>query len=286
MRNPLLRGSDDEIVSNGRVNFCHSAVPARPPCPDGKIAVLMSSGARVTANATELETALQAWLPRADAGDFVAMAYVALILHLSGRTSRGAANNWLRRAMVSDDPEFLINLGEELVIGTAIYRDLQAARDCFDRAQIRSELMGSYALARFTICNDRKQALECLERAAALDHVPSRQQLNWLLLPKRGLRRKLLALQYFPGLLTQMVRVSTGRAVRRNWWRYKDVFTGEEPGMDAELGPDRRYHFPWARPSTLVSFATVCAKGESLTLRRGAIDAAALTSHLFSERVP
>ncbi len=235
--------------------------------------------APVTASASELEAALQAWLPRAGAGDFVAMAYVAFVLHLAGTSSHEEVNNWLRRAMVSDEPEFLINLGEELVIGTAVYRDLQLAKDCFDRALVRSELMGAYALARFTISSDRKHSLGYLERAAAQGHIPSRHLLNSLLLPRKGLRRRLLALRYLPGLIGQAQRVFRGQAVPLHWWRYKDVFGGEA-SIQAELGDDRRYHFPWARPSSLAVFAAVCAKGEAPTLGRGAIDAVALMPQL------
>ena len=208
------------------------------------------------------------------------MAYVAIILHLAGGSPREEVNNWLRRAMVSDAPEFLINLGEELVIGTAIYRDLQLAKDCFDHARIRSELMGSYAMAQLMISNDRKHSLQCLERAAALGHIPSRHLLNSLLLPRKGLRRLLLALRYLPGLIRQTQRVFRGQAVPLHWWRYKDVFPGGDVSIQAELGDDRHYDFPWARPSSLSSFAAVCTKGEAPTLSRGVIDATALWNRL------
>jgi hypothetical protein len=223
-------------------------------------------------------------MPRGEAGDFVAMAYVAIVLYLSSPTSREASNKWLRRAMVSDDAEFLINLGEELVIGTAIHRDLDAAQDCFDRAVTYSELMGSYEIARFRLWRDRTLGFRSLERAAALGHVPSEQLLAILALPKRGLRRGILALGHIPGLLRQTMRVVRGRAIPLEWWRYKDVYPRGDPEIEAELGADRRYHFPWARPSTLTTFATVCAKGTAPTLTRGVIDGAALTLRLTSSQ--
>lgn len=224
------------------------------------------------------------WLPRAEGGDFVAMAYVAIVLHLAGPTDREASNKWLRRAMVSDDPEFLINLGEELVIGTAVRRDLDAAHDCFDRAATYSELMGSYEIARFRLWRDRAHGFRCLERAASLGHVPSEQLLAILKLPQRGLRRSVLALRHFPGLLRQTLRVAKGRALPLDWWRYKDVYPRGDPDIETEFGLDRRYHFPWARPSTLTTFATVCATGTAPTLVRGLIDGAALTLRLRSRR--
>jgi hypothetical protein len=236
----------------------------------------------VTVSEAELQTALAGWVPRAEGGDFVAMAYVAIVLHMSNASCREAPNRWLRRAMVSDDPEFLINLGEELVIGTAIYRDLEAARDCFDRAVTYSELMGSYAMARFQMWRERTHALGCLERASALGHVPSGLQLGSLTVPKKGLRRRVLGLRYFPGLLRQTLRVFSGRATPVHWWRYRDVFPRGDAEIEAELGSDRRYHFPWARPSTFATFAAVCAKGTAPTLARGAIDGASLTVRFTS----
>ena len=200
------------------------------------------------------------------------MAYVGIALHLSGRSSRSDSNNWIRKAMASDDAEFLVNLGEELVIGTAVFRDLEAARDCFDRALGLSELMGAYAKARFAASKSRELSIEYLRRASALGHVPSHQVLNLLLLPKKGFVRRLIALKHLPNLFSEVQLLMGGDIDRSRWWRYEDVLVGGDAELKAILGEDRKRHFPWARPSRIGTFAAVCARGKSSDLLRGAID--------------
>lgn len=229
-------------------------------------------------NPVELDVALKEWLPRAEAGDHIAAAYVAIIRYLSDPDgSRDELNNWLRRAMASDDPEFLIALAEELVIGTAIYRDIKLASDCLSRALTLSELKGSYAMARFTVVNDRNRYLKYLKRTADLGHVPSKQQ---LLAPQRkGNRfyRRLQSISNLPKLFSDTRKVFTKTAIREHWWRYKDVYLEKvQDDLYRELGEDRRCYFAWARPSPISVFAMVLAKGHSEKLVRGQIDAYSL----------
>lgn len=235
-----------------------------------------------------LEKARQEWLPRAEAGDCVAMAYLAIIQYLTDplpeADARDQINNWLRRAKSSDDPEFLIALAEELVIGTAIYRDIRLARDFLDRALSLSELKGSYAMARFTVVHDRKRCLLCLERAADLGHVPSRQVLIFLRLHKKNrLSRHLHGLRHLPKMIGDAQKVFRGTAVREHWWRYKDVVLRKEAGLYIKLGEDRRRYFSWARPSSITTFSAVMAKGRTDTLMRGTIEADALRPQAVDE---
>ena len=234
-----------------------------------------------------LETALQAWLPRAEADDFVAMAYVAIIQFLTDpspeSTSRDYANNWLRRAMASDDPEFLIALAEELVIGTAVHRDIRLAQNFLLRALSLSETKGSYALARFTVASDRKRCLSYLKRAADLGHIPSQQVMVFLQLPVKGFRRRLQALRHLPKFIVDVRSVLRKAAVREHWWRYRDVIPEREGGIYAELGEDRRCYFAWAKPLPIGTFAALLAKGHSDELARGAIQASDLLPKTVDE---
>ena len=223
----------------------------------------------------ESEAALRTWLPLAEGGDFVAMAYVAMLMHLSSHSPESEINNWIRRAMVSDDPEFLINLGEELVIGSAIYRNVDLAEECFKRSLALSELMGSYALARFSIGVDRKRSLNWFKRAADLGHIPSRHLLNSLQLPKRGLLRKFLALRYLPSLIRETREAHQKGTIALRWWRYRDVFPDEDQSIRTELGEDRQYHFSWARPLSMAQFAAVCRNEKGQAISRGVIEMAA-----------
>jgi hypothetical protein len=217
---------------------------------------------------------LQAWLPRAEAGDSLAMAHVAILRHLSG-ASPDEINNWLRRAMVSDDAEFLVALGEELVIGTAIHRDLQLARDCFQRALTLSEMKGAYALARFLIGTNRARAEQLLEHASSLGHLPSRQVLMFLRLPKQRIVRFFRRVIISMGLMLQLRKTLLGTTNMDRWWRYQDVF-GEQGQLHRRLGDDRRQYFAWARPSDFFAFVVAVVKGDTKRLPRGPIDAATL----------
>ena len=175
--------------------------------------------------------------------------------------------------MLSDDPDFLIALAEELVIGTSIHRDIKLAYDFVVRSLTVSELKGSYAMARFTLLSDRKRCLTYLKRAADLGHVPSWQTM--IALQARGSRlgRRLRGLRHLPKLIGDAIKVFHKTAVREHWWRYKDVISIKEKGIYTELGEDRRYYFSWARPSSIGAFATVLANGQSEKLLRGSIEA-------------
>ncbi|HWY23909.1 MAG TPA: hypothetical protein VNX47_03255 [Nevskia sp.] len=228
--------------------------------------------------AAVLDSALQAWLPRAQAGDFLAMAYVAILRHLSGDNG-GEGNNWLRRALVDEDADFLIALGEELVIGTALPRNLQLARDCFQRALALSEMKGCYATARFLVGTDRKRAEQLFIRAAALGHLPSRHLVMFLRLPKRRLVRLIYRLRHAPRLFLDARTVFSEAPGSLRWWRYKDVFAAPDNEMQQRLGEDRKCYFPWALPSSLAAFARAVTKADHSQLPRGDIDADALMPH-------
>ena len=225
-----------------------------------------------------MDEVLQEWLRRADNGDHVAQAYVAIVRYLSDPTLSGSArdeiNNWLRKAMTSDDPEFLVSVAEELVFANAIYRDLDLARDFLLRALSLSPLKGSYAMARFTAGTNRRSFIEYLTRAADLGHVPSKRILlaAQKQLTQNRLARSIQTIRNFPGLFLEIRKVFSGTANHEKWWRYKDILRENQwKELAEDLGEDRAKYFAWARPSSVADFSRVLAKGQSVPLLRGEI---------------
>ncbi|MDR3419048.1 MAG: hypothetical protein P4L83_22975 [Nevskia sp.] len=235
----------------------------------------------------QLDQTLLAWLPRADDGDHVAMAYMAIVRFLTDgagdAASRDYCNNWLRRAMTCDDAEFLIAMAEQLVVGAAIYRDLRLARDFLSRALMLSEMKGSYAMARFLIVQDRKRSLAHLKRAAQLGHIPSRELFMALSMPEKRLHRRTHTVRHLPLLVLAAARTSGTTTLRDRWWRHRDVITEVSRNLHIPHGEDRPRYFTWSRPSSIDAFAEVLKHEKTRDFPRGPISLYALQPAIVDE---
>ena len=179
--------------------------------------------------------------------------------HSADRASLSAS---VRRAMQSEDPEFLVELGEQLAMGMVINRDLALAEACFSRALSFSEVMGSYAFGRLYFESNPALAREFLRRASKQGHISSRVLLNTLDIPSNPVLKKLAylvrTLSFFPFLFRgYMALLAKEKRARLLFWRYHDDMR-PMPAIDRKLGRDRNIYFPWSRPIHVKLFCAAC----------------------------
>ena len=168
----------------------------------------------------------------------------------------------IQHAMESEDPEFLVELGEQLAMGIVISRDFQSAEMCFRRAQSFSDVMGSYALGRLYFESNPSLAKEFFRRASKQGHISSRVLLNTLMIPSNPTLKKLayfirtfsFSPFLFRGYKALLFKEHRARVL---FWRYQDDMR-PIPSIDGRLGRDRNIYFPWTRPIHVKLFSAAC----------------------------
>ena len=172
----------------------------------------------------------------------------------------------IQHAMCSENPEFLVELGEQFAVGLVIPARQDLADQCFQRALSLSPIMGGYAYGRFYFESDSKKAEQFLLRAAQGGHVPSRTLLHVLNWPKGPILKKLykywLYIARSPGTLFQRLDKLNPEELRLRVWRYRDDNSHAMVNVDRIIVRDRNVYFPWTRPTSTRLFCYACRQAE------------------------
>ena len=212
-----------------------------------------------------LTAARSSWTSKAISGDCRALAFLALIEHQlqamrspsedAAISTNSDAQNLLRRSMANGDADFLVELGDELIVGFPFPRNISLAEQCFELALTHSEIKGSYALGRLAYALNRAKSKVFFERAAHLGHVPSRAISDVSFETSKNPIFKLVK------IVTGAFRLDLTRALASpdrtlRFWRYKDDLGGYDM-LENEMPIDRQRTFPWSTPIATKAFAVM-----------------------------
>jgi hypothetical protein len=102
----------------------------------------------------------------------------AMLIHKFPSIAQHAGLNseyefFLNFGMRSNDPEVLVAVGEALIRGKRLARNVKQGVRYFAKANKLSPFMGSFMIARLDIFKDRPMARRMLQKGARAGHVPS-----------------------------------------------------------------------------------------------------------------
>lgn len=226
-----------------------------------------------------LVSARAAWTLDAHSGSHKALAFLALIEYQLGLPSEETnynAQNLLRRAMGSDDAEFLIELGEELIIGYPFFQNLRLAEECFKLALVASEVKGAYALGRFTSSSNRAAAAKFFQRAGNLGHFPSEVMADVGFKKTTNPFVKFAIILAFALRQRKRIEKALGSTdAKLKFWRYRDDFDHIK-SLQVAIGNDRESTFPWSKPIPIKMLVALLKGTDSSVLisRRASISPA------------
>lgn len=212
-----------------------------------------------------LLSAMDFWAKSAQMGDCRAMAFMSAIAYLLEGVDEpnDKVRNLLRRAMGSDNAEFLIELGEELVIGYPFFRDLRLAKECFRLALSMSEMKGSYALGRFAAPFDKSASANYFRRAGKLGHFPSEVMADVAFQkPTSHFMKAAKTLLFGLSQARRIEQALRSAEAHVRFWRFRDDL-GHIVVLQSAIGVDREKVFPWSMPISLRSFMLLMKGGDS-----------------------
>ena len=188
---------------------------------------------------------LQHLVEAATAGDAIAAARAAILVQAdadgASAVTHLSAEQLVTMAIGSENPDFLVELGDALCAGEVLPHRPAFARSCYERADQYSPYMGAYALGTSRGLVEPAMAIQYLRRAASSGHWPSQVLLYALDIPRNPVRRKLRKWRQQWRIFWIVLKAVKGRREKTVLWRYKDLLTTREDKVHAVLGPDRDY---------------------------------------------
>jgi len=178
-------------------------------------------------------------------GDPIAAAKVAMSIHLHPGVARslGVESRYpglLHQALQSNNPEFLVTVGEELYAGKSFAPDRALAKHFFRRADELSSFMGSYAEGRLLCRSSPSVAIELLGKGNERGHIPSMMLRHQIIVRRLGWFGPIASLCYF--LLHWLVITrAIGKAdMHVRFWRYRDFAAEPFEIVDKAIGTGMR----------------------------------------------
>lgn len=192
-----------------------------------------------------LEELLDNRIAKARLGDRISSAEAAILLcALQVKPSiEGQIRILIDQAMTSSDPEFLVNLGDELMSGTLLPSDAGLAVKSYLRADTFSPYMGAYATGRAYFHLDPTLAEMYLSKAASAGHLASWALLSKLREPSPRILQLLSRLLRIPLVALRLIRGLFGKRTADTFWRLEDIARGPLALIDEHVGKDRNDHF-------------------------------------------
>jgi hypothetical protein len=170
---------------------------------------------------------------RARLGDYVAAVEAAICIEADqGRlqlaNSGDLYEELLSIAFRSTNAEFLVCVGDELIGGRFLKKDLKKGHEFYQRASINSDFMGDYALGKFWAPRKPELAEKFFRKAKKSGHLPSLILYHGLIARRvpvvgGGVRLILDSINFF-----RLWRAIKSGAVGIVLWRYKDLLQGKQ----------------------------------------------------------
>jgi len=195
-----------------------------------------------------IELLLEAKLAEADAGNAIAAAGAAMLIHLWPEVAKKSGVNSRYQLLISQvfqegDPELLAAVGEELVNGKNLASDGKLAGRFFERANTHSPFMGAYMMGKYLVSKNPRLAVQLLKKAQLAGHIPS-----------AILRHKVIANQFpFVGGIVRFyffiqdwfsIWKAVGKeGLKDRLWRYRDLTRMSAVLLDEKIGEDRSVFF-------------------------------------------